>query len=162
MGSKSSSGQIPSPRHTLPLWLTSLHLPLDLKIQLLESEGRLSHALVHPPIPKHQLPSLNSAILEFSKVFQMMLTPAALWTLPDGFLRLSNSAFTQISPKDMIQHVFKTECLASVYQAFEEAVQSGSANGTVVFVNSGKAAMSLSLRWTREGVLMVGYFISLD
>lgn len=151
----------------LPLWMSGVPLTHEAKTQILDCESRISLALSLDPRARSnssdrtQLPSVAACIQDYSRAFLMMNSPAGLWSIPDGFLRLSNASFTSQCSKDLIQLCVDPSSLEDLYNLMETCVSRGSATGQLLLVQYVKAAVSLSLVWTAQGPLVVGYFIPL-
>ena len=144
-----------------PLWMRSLAiLPQD-HPTLVQSDARITSLLTTCP-QKPGLPTLETVIMEYAHAFKMLASPAALWTMPHGFLRLSNGSFTALSQSEMIQSCLSPTSLVEFYSALETCCQSGSASGKTVFVNGQRAALTLTLKWTTEGAVIASYFILLE
>jgi hypothetical protein len=151
----------------LPLWMGSVPLTYEAKSQILDYESRITLALSADARERSKHSNLTplfseeTCIQEYSRAFLMMNSPAALWSIPDGFLRLSNAAFTSQCSKDLIQLCVDPSSLEDLYKLLEKCVARGSSTGQILLVQYVKAAVSLSLVWTVQGPLVVGYFIPL-
>ena len=144
----------------MPLWMKSLN-PMDSSSTLIQLHSQVED-LCCSITPNESFPTLESVILEYSQVIRLLPSPAAVWTLPDGFLKVSNASFTQVSSFEMIQHCIHPDSLDSFYEFILQCISNQQSTGQTVFINHKRATLQLSLRLTSSDPCIFGNFIITD